>query len=72
MKLYRAQIIICKGCIDGVGQECHSPGCTLFLHRVDLPIAVTDPVEIGDVVDGHRGVERSYPGYYEWQSQDWP
>lgn len=31
-------ITICQPCLDGVKSECHTPGCALFLHRVDLPI----------------------------------
>lgn len=38
MKLKHIKIIICEACLDGKGQECHTPGCALFLHRVDLPI----------------------------------
>ena len=30
-------IQICQPCLDGEGQECHTPGCSMFLHRVDLP-----------------------------------
>lgn len=33
------QIRICQPCLDGVGKECHTPTCALYLHRVDLPIA---------------------------------
>lgn len=29
---------ICEPCIDGIGQECHTPGCDLWLHAVDIPI----------------------------------
>ena len=32
------KITICQDCLDGKGEECHSPGCALFLHAVDLPI----------------------------------
>lgn len=32
------KVRICQMCIDGKGQECHTPGCALFLHSVDLPI----------------------------------
>ena len=72
MILYRAKITICKGCIDGDGQECSTPGCYLFRHRVDLPITVDDPVQIAEVEDTSRGIERLMPEYFEWQSQDWP
>lgn len=30
-------IDICQACLDGEGDECHTPGCALFLHAVDLP-----------------------------------
>lgn len=39
MKLKSVKIWICQACLDGQGEECHTPGCSLFLHRVDLPIA---------------------------------
>ncbi len=39
MKLKRIEITICEACLDGVPSECHTPGCALFLHTVDLPIA---------------------------------
>lgn len=29
---------VCQPCLDGEGSECHTPGCALFLHRIDLPI----------------------------------
>lgn len=38
MKLKKIEITICEACLDGVGEECHTPGCALFLHSVDLPI----------------------------------
>lgn len=31
-------IRICEACLNGEGEECHTPGCALFLHKVDLPI----------------------------------
>jgi hypothetical protein len=34
-------IDICRPCLAGEGEECHTPGCALWMHRVDLPI---DPV----------------------------
>lgn len=39
MKLKLVKMWICQGCLDGDGDECHTPGCSLFLHKVDLPIA---------------------------------
>jgi hypothetical protein len=31
-------IQLCDPCIAAEGQECHTPGCALWLHSVDLPI----------------------------------
>lgn len=36
LKTYAMQL--CEECIDGIGEECHTPGCVLWLHSVDLPI----------------------------------
>lgn len=36
--LRRIAITICVPCLEGQGEECHTPGCALWLHRVDLPI----------------------------------
>lgn len=30
-------IWLCEACLNGEGQECHTPDCAMFLHRVDLP-----------------------------------
>jgi hypothetical protein len=38
VRLRLIAINICQPCLDGEGQECHTPGCALWLHRVDLPI----------------------------------
>jgi hypothetical protein len=38
MKLKTIEIMICEACLDGIGEECHTAGCALWLHRVDLPI----------------------------------
>lgn len=38
MKIKRIIINICEPCLKGEGKECHTPGCALFLHKVDLPI----------------------------------
>lgn len=37
--LRNVNITICQPCLDGIGSECHTPGCALYLHHVDLPIA---------------------------------
>jgi len=38
MKIKRIIIWICEKCLGGEGEECHTAGCALFLHAVDLPI----------------------------------
>jgi len=50
MKLQHIKIWVCSPCIDGEGQECHTPGCALFLHRVDLPIHR----ELIEVIEEHE------------------
>lgn len=42
--LYRVALWLCSLCIDGVGGECHVPGCAFWLNRApDLPL--TDHLE---------------------------
>jgi hypothetical protein len=37
---------LCEPCINGVGEECHTPACDLYLHAVDIPIlAARDDVQ---------------------------
>lgn len=36
--LHKVTLNLCVACIDGVGDECHTPGCDLWLHSVDIPI----------------------------------
>ncbi len=41
-------IELCDACIAGEGRECHTPGCALWLHRVDIPIErelLLDPIQ---------------------------
>lgn len=38
MKVHKIVIWICEACLRGEGDECHTPGCALFLHAVDIPI----------------------------------
>jgi len=38
MKIKKIEIWICEACLEGQGEECHTPGCALFLHAVDFPI----------------------------------
>lgn len=38
-KLKKIEITICDDCLAGDGDECHTPGCALFLNRTpDHPI----------------------------------
>jgi hypothetical protein len=38
-KLNKIEIIICDYCLAGDGDECHTPGCALFLNRTpNIPI----------------------------------
>lgn len=39
----KVRLNLCEACIDGVGSECHTPGCDLFLHSVDIPILAAKP-----------------------------
>ncbi len=38
LQLITIKIQICDACLQGEGDECHTPGCALYLHHVDLPI----------------------------------
>ena len=33
MILKKVEIILCEACLNGLGQECHTPGCALFIHN---------------------------------------
>lgn len=33
MKIKQIKISLCEACLNGEGEECHSPGCALFLHN---------------------------------------
>lgn len=33
MKVKKVEILLCESCLKGEGQECHTPGCALFLHN---------------------------------------
>ena len=39
LKVRDIKITICVPCLEGKGEECHTPECALFLHKVDLPIS---------------------------------
>ena len=32
MKVKQVKIWICQACLDGEGEECHTPECAWFLH----------------------------------------
>jgi hypothetical protein len=36
--VHKVTLNLCEACIDGEGEECHTPGCDLFPHAVDIPI----------------------------------
>ncbi len=62
--LRRVTMTICDACIDGLGKECHTHGCALWLHRVDLPIhrelIEIDAVETRDVRIAALEAERDH------------
>jgi hypothetical protein len=47
-------ISLCQACIDGKGRECHTPGCALFLHSVDIPIHREVLTEIEPIWDDDK------------------
>ena len=51
-------ISLCQACIDGIGEECHTPGCALWLHHVDLGIHREQLTEVEPVWEGPEGNER--------------
>ena len=39
MVLKTIKITLCEACLQGLGEECHTPGCALFIHNSPgLPI----------------------------------
>lgn len=38
MEIKQVVINICEDCLEGKGDECHTPGCAMFMHTVDLAI----------------------------------
>lgn len=36
--VHRYAMHVCEDCIDGKGEMCHTPGCVLIRHAVDIPI----------------------------------
>ena len=48
MKLHTIKIRICEACLNGEGQECHTPGCAMWLHTVDHPL-IYEAIETDEV-----------------------
>lgn len=54
MKIKKVQIWLCEACLNGEGEECHTPGCALFLHNSPgMPIMpelyeILDEIEEGE------------------------
>lgn len=42
MKVKRVNILICDGCLNGEGQECHTPECAFWMHDVSTGLVI-DP-----------------------------
>ena len=47
-ELKRVEMLVCTACLDGIGEECHTPGCSMFLHSVDLPFPKDTYREVTD------------------------
>lgn len=46
-RLRTVQLQVCEACIERRGDECHTPGCTFWLHSVaDIPAAI----DLGTIV----------------------
>jgi hypothetical protein len=43
------QLSLCDPCLDGAGGECHTPGCSLWMHRaLEQPIRDSQGVTVLD------------------------
>lgn len=42
MKLELVGLMVCAGCLDGKGDECHTPGCLYWMQ--DVPEGLRDAV----------------------------
>ncbi len=67
MKLKLVTMWICEACLNGEGKECHTPGCALWLHRVDLPVdrrlyKVVQETEEEEAPDGHEKAKEKHEG----------
>lgn len=49
MKIKQIVIWICEDCLNGKGSECHTPGCALCWHKVDIPIYKELYTVIGEI-----------------------
>lgn len=46
ISLHKVTLILCSLCLNGEGGECHTPGCSLWLHRApDTAIYLTPEPE---------------------------
>lgn len=44
-ELTHCSLWICRGCLDGAGSECHTPGCGFFMNRApDTPLKSAEPI----------------------------
>lgn len=60
VKLYA--IYLCDPCVKGVGGECHTPGCSMFLNRApDLPLRPPMTVPIQEFRCGQVEAEKDRP-----------
>lgn len=59
--VHLVKINLCELCLQGAGEECHTPGCALFLHNSPgLPIAP----EMYEIVNKDNSKECVHP----WES----
>ena len=65
MKIKHISIRICEACLNGEGQECHTPGCALFMHSVDLPIDPGLYQVLDEYEEHHLTTKSSRPDYTE-------
>ena len=55
MKIRLVKIWLCEACLNGEGEECHTPCCALFIRRCpDIPIMP----ELYEVLDEYEDREQ--------------
>ncbi len=54
MKLKQIKLVLCQACLDGVGEECHTPECAWYLHNSP----------------GHPIMPELYEVLKEWDSEE--